>query len=71
MEQYQPLIAKMYVNAMKCNIAIENLNPFCDLELILGLHAIFALLDYMHALIKLAKSCHIFVYDFIDAVKVS
>jgi hypothetical protein len=70
MEQYQPLIAKMYVNVMKCNIAIENLSPFFDLELILELHVIFPLLDYMHALIKLTKSCHIFVYDFIDVVKV-
>jgi hypothetical protein len=60
----------MYVDVMKCSIVIENLSLFCDLELILGLHAILPLLDYMHALIKLAKSCHVFVYDFIDVVKV-
>jgi hypothetical protein len=70
MEQYWPLITKMYANVMKCNIATKNLSLFCDLELILGLHAILPLLDYMHALIKLAKSQHVFVCDFIDVLKV-
>jgi len=60
----------MYVDAMKSSIANKNLSLFCDLELILGLHAIFPLLDYMHALINLAKFHHVFICDFIDAVKV-
>jgi hypothetical protein len=67
MEQYRPLITKMYVDVMKNNIATKNLSFFCELELIL---AILPLLDYIHVLIKLAKSCHVFVCDFIDAVKV-
>jgi hypothetical protein len=70
MEQYRPLIAKIYVDVMKCSIATKNLNLFCDLELILGLHAILPFLDYMHALIKLVESHHLFLYDFIDVVKV-
>jgi hypothetical protein len=52
--QYQPLITKMYVDAPKKNIATKNLNLLCDLELIMGLHAILPLLDFVHALIKLA-----------------
>jgi hypothetical protein len=60
----------MYVDATKSNSAAKNLSFFCDLELILGLHAIHPFLDYMHALIKLAESCHVFMCDFIDVVKV-
>ncbi len=54
MGQQWPFITKMYVDIPKNKIAIENLNLLCDLELIMGLHAIFPLLDFMHALIKLA-----------------
>jgi hypothetical protein len=46
----------MYANGPKNNIAIENLSLLCDLELIMGLHAIVPLLDFVHALIKLAQS---------------
>ncbi len=43
---------------------------FCDLELIMRLHAIVPLVDFVHALIKLAQSCDVFVCNFIDAMKV-
>jgi hypothetical protein len=33
------------------NIANENRNLFCDFELILSLHVILPLLDYVHTLI--------------------
>jgi len=69
MEHYRPLIAKMHDDAVKINIAIENLNFLCDLELIFGLHAILSILDCVHTLIKFAQSCNIFVCDFIDVVK--
>jgi hypothetical protein len=60
----------MYVDAPKTNIATENLSLLCDLKLIMGLHAILPLLDFGHALIKLAQSCDVFVCDFIDEMKV-
>lgn len=54
MEQYQPSIIMIYANAPKNNIAIEILSLLCNLELIMRLHAIVPLLDFVHALIKLA-----------------
>jgi hypothetical protein len=58
----------MYANAPKNNIAIKNLSLLCDLELIMGLHAIVPLLDFVHVLIKLAQSCDVFICNFIDAM---
>jgi len=60
----------MYITAMKNSIATKNFSLFYDLELILGLHAIHPFLYYMHALIKLVKSHHVFMCDFIDLAKV-
>jgi hypothetical protein len=60
----------MHVGASRNNNVVENLNLLCDLELILGLHAILLLLDYVHTLMKLAQSRDVVVYDFIDVVKV-
>jgi len=40
MEKYWLQIMKTHVNCAKNNITNENLNLFCDLELIVGLHAI-------------------------------
>jgi hypothetical protein len=40
MEQYQPLMAKMHVDASNSGIDAKNLSMFCGLELILRLHAI-------------------------------
>ncbi len=48
----------------------ENLNFLCDLELILGLHAIFPILDSVHILIKFAQSFNLFTYDFINVMKI-
>jgi len=42
---------------------------FCDLELILGLHAILLLLDCVHNLIKFAQFHDVFMCDFINAMK--
>jgi hypothetical protein len=70
MEQYRPLIAKMHDDVVKNNTTIKNLSLLCDLELILGLHAILSLLDCVHTLIKFAQSCNIFVCDFIDVVNI-
>jgi hypothetical protein len=50
MEQYYALIANMHDDVLSKNIGTHNLNLFCDLELILGLHAIFPLLHCVHTL---------------------
>jgi len=67
MEQYQPLIVKMHVDAFWNNIASNNLSLLYDLEFILNLHGILPLLDCVHALIKLAHfhelKLHHFYYD--------
>ncbi len=70
MEQYQLLIAKRHDDALRNNTSIEKLNPFCDLELIFGLHAILPLLNYVYTLIKFAHFRNIFVCDFIDVMKI-
>jgi hypothetical protein len=70
MEQYCALIANMHDDVLRNNIGIHNLSLFCDLELILGLHAIFPLLHCVHTLIKFVQSCDIFMCDFIDAMKI-
>ncbi len=54
MEQYQPLMAKMHADASRSNTIVKNMNLLCDLELVLGLHAILSLLDSVHTFIKLA-----------------
>ncbi len=60
----------MHVDASRSSIVVKNLSLFCDLELIIGLHAILLLLDSMHTFIKLTQSCDVFVRDFIDIMKV-
>jgi hypothetical protein len=46
------------------------LEPSLWLGINYGLRAIVPLLDFVHALIKLAQSCDVFVCNFIDAMKV-
>jgi hypothetical protein len=48
---------------LRNNIAIENLNLLCDLELIFGLHTILPLLKCMHTLIKFAQFHNVFVCE--------
>jgi hypothetical protein len=47
-------ITKMHLDFRKSNIVNEDLSLLCDLELILGIHAILLFLDFMHAFVKLA-----------------
>jgi hypothetical protein len=54
----------------RSNTTNENLNFLCDLELFLGLHAIFSLLDNVHTLIKSTQSHDVFVCDFINGMKI-
>ncbi len=52
------------------NTTSENLSFFCQLELILSLHAIFLLLDSVHTLIKFPQSYDVFMCDFINVMKI-
>jgi hypothetical protein len=62
------LIIKVHVDVPKRTIFNGNLKLLYDLELILGLHGILSLLDYVDTtLIKLTQS---YVCDFIDAMNV-
>ncbi len=57
MKQYQPLSAKMHIDARKNNIVNDKLNLLCVLKLIFGFKCNWMpLLDYVHALIKLPQS---------------
>lgn len=70
-KQYWPLIIKVHVDVPKGTIVNVNLRFLYDLELILGLHGILSLLDYVDStLIKLTQSYDVFVCGFIDAMNV-
>jgi len=66
MEWYQPMITNMHDDDLKNSIVNETLNFLCDLELILSLHAILPLLDYVHTLIKFAQSHNMFICNVIQ-----
>jgi hypothetical protein len=63
-------MANTHVDASRNNTTTKNLSLLCDLELILGLHAVLSFLNSMHTLIKLAQSHDVFICDFIDTMKV-
>jgi hypothetical protein len=54
----------------RSNTTNENFSFLCELELIFGLHAIFSLLENVHALIKSTQSHDVFVCDFINVMKI-
>ncbi len=54
MEQYEPLMANMHVDASRNNFIVKDMILLCDLELVLRLHATFSFLDFVHTFIKLA-----------------
>jgi hypothetical protein len=70
LERYCALIVNMHDDVLRNNIGTHNLSLFCDLELILGLHAILPLLHCVHTLIKFVQSCDIFMCGFIDAMNI-
>jgi hypothetical protein len=55
---------------LKTTLLMTTLSLLCNLEPILGLHAILLLLDCLHGLIKLAQSWDIFMCNFIDIMNI-
>ncbi len=64
------LNCKIHVDVPKSNIANENLSLLYAQDLILELHVIIPLLDFVHVLIKMPQFHDAFICDFIDAMKV-
>jgi len=60
------VIIKMHTKSSKIKVAFKNLHVLCVVKLILGLLYIFPVLDYVHALIKIAQSRNVFVCDFVE-----
>jgi hypothetical protein len=54
-KKVQTLVAKIHINAPKSELAQENLDLLCDLELVLGLPCILPMLEVVHTLIKYAQ----------------
>ncbi len=61
---------KIHVDVPKSNIANENLSLLYAQDFILELHVIILLLDFVHVLIKMPQFHDVFIYHFIDAMKV-
>lgn len=69
--KYCPLIVKIHLKSTKSEIALKNLNASCDVEFILGLPCILPFLKCVHTLIKFAQGKGVFVYNFVDTIKLA
>ncbi len=69
--EIHPFMVKMHVKNQRNDVARKNQNSLCDVEVILGLHCIFPLLECVHALIKVAQIKDVFVCNFVEVVKVA
>ncbi len=63
-KKVQTLVAKIHINAPKSELAQENLDLLCDLELVLGLPCILPMLEVVHTLIKYAQRQNYFICEF-------
>jgi hypothetical protein len=61
---------KMALDATTITFAKSNLCLLTNVEMLLGLNVIMALLEAMHSLIKFAQLRDVFVCDFIAIVKI-
>jgi len=69
--KYCPLIVKIHLKYTKSEIALKNLNALCDVEIILQLSCILPFLKCVHTLIKFAQGKGVFVYNFVDIIKLA
>jgi hypothetical protein len=60
------VIIKMHTKSSKIKVAFKNLHALCVVKLILGLLYSLPVLDYVHALIKIAQSRNVFMCDFVE-----
>jgi hypothetical protein len=59
----------MHTNNAKNEVALKNLNAFCDIEYIFWFLCILPLLETMHTLIKIAQGKDVFGCNFLDVVE--
>jgi len=69
--KYFPLIVKMHIESVKNEVATKNPNVLCDMELILGRPFIMPLFECVHTLIKFSQVKGVFVYNFMDVIKMA
>ncbi len=60
---------KMHDDSAKNVVALKSLNVLCNIEFILGIPCIFPLFEIMLMLIKITQGRNVFVYDFVDSIK--
>jgi hypothetical protein len=61
----------MHVKGARSDRAKKNLNFLCDMEVIVGLPCLIPLLECFHGLIKITQGKNIFVWDFVEFLKVA
>jgi hypothetical protein len=59
--KFCPLMVKMHAKSQQNDVAKNNLNSLCDVEVIIRLPCILLLLECVHALIKVAQCKDVFV----------
>jgi hypothetical protein len=69
--KYCTLIVKIHLKSTKSEITLKALNGLCDVEFILGLLCILPSFKCVHTLIKFAQGKGIFVYNFVDTIKLA
>ncbi len=70
MAKYKTLIVKMSKDSVLVVKVRFILNLFRDLHMLLGLFCLLPLLEAINALIKFAQGRDIFIYDFVEVVKI-
>jgi hypothetical protein len=69
--EYHLLIIKMHTKSSKSEVVQKKLNALCDVEFILWVPLCLSLLECVHVFIKVTQNKNVFVYDFVDFVKVA
>jgi hypothetical protein len=62
---------KMHIESANSDVTIKNMVSLCNVEFILKFPCIIPLLDFVHTLIKLAQGKDIFVFDFVEFLKLA
>ncbi len=60
---------KMHDDSAKNVVALKSLKVLCNIEFILTIPCIFPLFEIMLMLIRIAQGRNVFVYDFVDSIK--
>lgn len=68
-EKYKTFVVKMNDGLHSIEVARNNFEFLCDVEVVMGLIYIMFMLEVLHGFIKFIQSCDIFVCDFVIAIK--